>query len=163
MAAAGKPTRHHPVLAMPQRGMSVRSPGEDRAAVAELVHRYALHIRRGEPALAAQLFADDGTFEVREVDPFAPDAVTVRSRAEGRDAVGAYIGNSTAGVRMIPMIHNLMVELDGDLAKATSLMMGRVWPTANEIVGEYADSVRYHGGRWAFASRIYTIWRAPAG
>ena len=112
---------------------------------------------------AAGLFAEDGTFEVREVDPMVPADVTVRSRAEGRAKVEAYVGNSTAQVRMIPMIHNLIIELDGDRATASSLMMGRVWPSATEIVGEYADSFRFEAGRWWFAARTYTIWRTPAG
>lgn len=141
--------------------MTEHTPGEDRAAIADLVHRYALHIRRGEPSQAAALFAADGAFEVREANPFDPASLAVRSRVEGRVHVETYIGSSTAGVRMVPMIHNLMVEVEGDRAGASSLMVGRVWPTANEIVGEYADSFRREGGRWLFAERIYTIWIKP--
>lgn len=134
----------------------------DRAAVTDLVHRYALHIRRGEPQCCAELFTADGAFEVRDVDPFDPAGLSVRSRVEGRGAVAGYIGNSTRDVRMVPMIHNVLVELAGDTAAASSLMIGRVWPTANEVLGEYADSFRREDGRWLFSERIYTIWRVPA-
>jgi hypothetical protein len=135
-------------------------PAADRAAVADLVHRYALHIRRGEPDQAAALFSGDGAFEVRDADPLAPNSINVRSRAEGREAVAAYIGKSTASVRMLPLIHNLIVELDGERAAASSLMIGRIWPTTREVIGEYADSFRREDGRWRFSERIYTIWRA---
>lgn len=130
----------------------------DRAAIADLVHRYALHIRRGEPQRAAALFADDGAFEVREADPADPATLKVRSRIEGRLHVETYITSSTAQARMVPMIHNLLVELAGDRATASSLMIGRIWPSSREVFGEYADSFRREGGRWMFSERVYTIW-----
>jgi hypothetical protein len=136
-------------------------PAADRAEVADLVHRYALHIRRGEPNLAAALFTRDGAFEVRDMDPNVPRSLNVRNRAEGREAVAAYVTNSTRAARMVPMIHNLLVELDGERAAASSLMVGRIWPTDREVIGEYADSFRREGGAWRFSERIYTIWRAP--
>lgn len=135
-------------------------PAADRAEVADLVHRYALHIRRGEPEGAAALFTADGAFEVRDVDPLSPESLHVRNRAEGREAVAAYVTNSTGAARMVPMIHNLIVELDGDRATASSLMLGRIWPSDREVIGEYADSFRRDEGRWRFSERIYTIWTA---
>lgn len=130
----------------------------DRAAIADLVHGYALHIRRGEPQHAADLFAQDGIFEVREMNPLEPVSLKLRSRTVGRAQVETYISGATAAARMVPMIHNLMVELAGDRATASSLMIGRIWPSAREVVGEYADSFRREDGRWMFAERIYTIW-----
>lgn len=136
-------------------------PSADRAAVSDLVHRYALHIRQGDPGAAAALFTADGAFEVRDIDPAAPDSLAVRNRAEGHDAVAAYVAKATSSARMVPMIHNLIVELDGDRATASSLMVGRIWPTSREVIGEYADSFRRESGHWLFSERIYTIWRAP--
>jgi hypothetical protein len=139
--------------------MSDRSdPAADRTQIADLVHLYAQHIRRGEPRSAAALFAEDAVFEVREMDPLEPASPKVRSRAEGRMDIDAYITSSTAQARMVPMIHNLLVELAGDRATASSLMIGRIWPSPREVVGEYADSFRRVGGRWLFAERTYTIW-----
>jgi hypothetical protein len=130
----------------------------DRAAIGDLVHAYALHIRRGEPKRAAALFAEDGAFEVREADPLDPVSLKVRSRTEGRPHVETYITSSTASARMVPMIHNLLVELAGDSATASSLMIGRIWPSPREVFGEYSDTFRRVDGRWLFSERIYTIW-----
>ncbi len=133
-------------------------PNADRAAIVDLVHAYALHIRRGEPMCAAALFAEDGAFEVREADPLDSASLKVRSRVEGREHVETYITGSTASARMVPMIHNLLVQLAGDRATASSLMIGRIWPSPREVFGEYADSFRRVGGVWRFSERIYTIW-----
>jgi hypothetical protein len=131
-----------------------------RGAIADLVHGYALAIRRGEASRCPEMFTANGTFEVREGDPRDPASVRRLSLAEGRDALGRYLAASTSQVRMLPMIHNLIVELDGDRATASSLMVGRVWPDGGEVIGEYADCFDCKGGRWRFASRVYTIYRA---
>lgn len=134
----------------------------DRAAVTDLIHRYALHIRSGEANRCAALFTQDGAFEVRQLDPFDPASLKTRSRVTGRDGIGGYVGASGgATLRMVPMIHNVLIELHGDTATASSLMVGRQWPSTQETLGEYADSFRRVDGSWYFAERIYTIWRAP--
>jgi hypothetical protein len=138
---------------------------EARQAIADLVHGYALAIRRGEKAGAVGLFTDDGIFEVREFDPLVPGSLAVRSRSEGIDAVAAYLARATGSVRMLPMIHNLIVTLadDGATATATSLMVGRQWPGGDETIGDYADSFRCEDGRWRFSTRSYTIYRSASG
>jgi hypothetical protein len=134
-----------------------------RAAIADLVHGYALAIRRGEAARCPGMFTAPGKFEVREADLRDPASGRRLSLAEGREAVGRYIAAATARVRMLPMIHNLIVELDGDSASASSLMVGRVWPDGGDVIGEYADSFRCEDGVWLFSSRIYTIFREGLG
>jgi hypothetical protein len=131
-----------------------------RGAIADLVHGYALAIRRGEATSCPAMFTADGSFEVREGDPRDPASTRRLALSEGRKAVGRYISASTARVRMLPMIHNLIVELDGDRATASSLMVGRAWPDGSEVIGEYADSFYREEGGWLFSSRIYTIFRA---
>jgi len=133
-----------------------------RAEIGDCIHGYALAVRRGDPAAAAALFVESGCFEVREADPRDFAAHRTRARAEGRAAVEAYVRRSTAQVRMLPMIHNLIVTLDetGERATASSLMVGRQWPSGTELAGEYADTLVREGGRWAFAERIYTIYIA---
>ncbi|MDE2596085.1 MAG: nuclear transport factor 2 family protein [Sphingomonadales bacterium] len=133
---------------------------ESRARVADLVHAYALHIRQGEPARCAELFTPDGSFEVRTWDPRNAATLTTRTRTEGRAAIAGFIGSSTGAVRMFPMIHNLLVTVNGDRAEASSLMIGRPFPEGSEVIGEYADSFRRVDGRWFFTARIYTIARA---
>jgi len=135
-----------------------------RAEIADCIHGYALAIRRGDPAAAAALFTADGAFELREADPCDLAAFRNPTRAEGRAAVAAMVTRSIAAVRMIPMIHNLIVTLaaDGQRATATSVMVGRVWPTDREIPGEYADTLVREDGRWHFAERIYTRYSAKS-
>lgn len=135
---------------------------EARAEITDLIYRYALHIRSGEPGRCADLFTADGAFEVRDGNPLDPASLKVRSRVTGRDGVVAYVGNSARGGRMVPAIHNVLVELSGDTATASSLMIGQLWPTATEVLGEYADSFRRVDGVWLFSQRIYTIWLTPA-
>ena len=118
-----------------------------------------LHIRRGEPALCGALFTADGAFEMRQGDPRDPASVRQLHRAEGRGEVIAYISASTSDRRMFPMIHNLLIEVSGDVATASSLMVGRVWPDGGEVMGDYADSFRRSDEGWLFAERIYTICR----
>jgi hypothetical protein len=137
---------------------------EARAEITDLIYRYALHIRSGEPGRCADLFTADGAFEVRDRNPLDAASLQVRSRVTGRDGVAAYVGNSARGGRMVPAIHNVLVELSGgDTATASSLMIGQLWPTDTEVLGEYADSFRHVDGKWHFSERIYTIWRPPAG
>ena len=135
----------------------------DRDTIAELVHGYALAIRRGDPAAAAALFAGDGSFETREVDPRFPAASRRLSLSEGREAVARYVTSATAAVRILPMIHNLMIEITGEVAGASSLMVGRLWPQGGEVIGEYADRFCREGGQWRFAARVYTIFREQEG
>ncbi|MDE2404313.1 MAG: nuclear transport factor 2 family protein [Sphingomonadales bacterium] len=132
-----------------------------RAAIADCIHRYALAIRRGDADAAAALFTADGCFETRECDPRAWPGHRHASRCEGRDAVRGKVADSIAAVRMLPMIHNLIVDVDetGDRATATSLMVGRVWPTDREIPGEYADTLVREDGDWRFVERIYTMYK----
>ena len=132
-----------------------------RAEIADCIHGYALAVRRGDPASAAALFTADGCFEVREADPRDLADHRNATRAVGREAVLEKIASSTASVRMLPMIHNLIVTLDasGKAATATSLMVGRVWPTERELAGEYADTLVREPDGWRFVERIYTMYK----
>lgn len=127
-----------------------------RQRITDLVHTYALAIRRGQPDRCTTLFTDDASFEVRYADPTGPGIFLVASRSEGRDEVIASIAASALRVRMFPMIHNLLVEVDCDIASGSSLMIGRAWPSGEEIMGEYADTFRCEGGTWKFSSRVFT-------
>lgn len=133
---------------------------ESRAQIADTVHGYAYAIRHGRPEDAVALFTEDGVFETREGMPGQVDPV-IRSRIEGRAAFHAYLTKGdVASVTMCPMIHNLMITIDGAKARATSVMVGRMLGTSHSIIGEYQDSLRYEG-KWMFAERIYTIF--PTG
>jgi len=125
---------------------------EIRAAIADVVHGYARAIRHSRPADAAALFTEDGIFETRDGLPGQTDAV-VRFRHEGRAQFLAYLTKGDgASVTMCPMIHNLMIDVDGQTARASSVMMGQALGTSHITLGEYQDSFRYEG-KWLFSSR----------
>ncbi len=136
---------------------------EARGAVADLVHLYALHIRRQQPEACAALFTEDGEFEIRDTDPAGEPGFTTRAHSVGREAVAAYVmGSTRSGFHVFPMIRNLLVEIDGTTAMATSLMSSRTWPAGAEVFGEYQDSFREEDGVWRFSKRIFTIYRRTA-
>jgi hypothetical protein len=131
---------------------------EARAAVADLVHAYALAVRKDRPEDVPALFAPDGWFEIRDGHP-SSGQFTVRARFDSAQAIGDYLQQGKGKPHPVPLIHNLMVEIDGDGATATSVMEGQVFGTDHRVFGEYHDTFRKVDGAWRFASRTFTIFR----
>ncbi len=140
-------------------------PGEEctldmlaaRQAMADLVHGYARFVRRGTSDLAADLFAPDGTFEVRQGHPDKPEFsshVVIRGREQLRD----YLHKPEGSNHPIPLIHNLMIDIDGDTAAGNCVMEGQMSAGPGRVFGEYRDTFVRLDGRWFFASRIFTIY-----
>jgi hypothetical protein len=130
---------------------------EERAAIADIVHDYARCVRAGDAAGAAALFALDGLFEIREAFLGTAAPGRTRTRLTGRDAIRDYVGRSTTGeTRVCPMIHNLIIKVDGNVATATCVMQALVCPGGQTMIGEYQDTFHYDDG-WRFALRVYTI------
>lgn len=129
---------------------------ESRIAIADLIHRYALNVRVGKGGENAKLFTEDGAFETRDGIPGQRDA-PARYRLEGRAAIGEYVGRQTSGTTVCPTIHNLIIDLDGDTATSTSVMIGPMLGTDKSVMGEYLDTFR-RDGEWLFVSRIFTIF-----
>jgi hypothetical protein len=137
---------------------------EAQGAVADLIHRYALAVRSGRPQDCAALFTQDGSFEIRDASAPGATDYTVRARLDGRDAVMAYVGKSAgSGLRVLPMIRNILVHVEGRTATSTSLMDSRTWPAGGDVIGEYQDSFREEDGMWLFSGRIFTIFARPEG
>jgi hypothetical protein len=113
-------------------------------------------------SLCGGLFTEDAVFETRRADP---DPRTV-NRLEGRAAITAYLSKASQGdARVVPMIHNLLISIDGQAASSSCLMAALALPAGTEIIGEYRDTYRFDGA-WRFSSRTYTIFRehvAPSG
>lgn len=131
---------------------------QSRVEIADLVHRYAFNVRTGKGLDCASLFIPDAEFEIREMNPQDPDSQRTRQRLVGRDAIVDYIVKSTShGILVCPLIHNLLVEVEGDHARGHCMMTTRSWPAGYELVGEYQDSFRFQS-RWLFESRLYTIY-----
>jgi ketosteroid isomerase-like protein len=129
-----------------------------RLAITDLVHRYALNIRRGNGSACVALFTEDAVFEVREAPPGSPGPGRTRSRLSGHAAIEQYLVRSTATqTRVCPLIHNLLIEVNGHEASSTCVMTSPVWPAGTPIIGEYQDAFRHEGG-WRFCSRVFTIF-----
>ena len=128
-----------------------------RAAIADLVHTYALHIRAGNGASCVELFTADAVFEVREA-PLGRHGVAVsRTRLTGHDAISSYLVRASGSdTRVCPLIHNLLIRVDGREATSSCIMTSFVWPSGQQFIGEYADSYQYETS-WLFTSRVFTM------
>ena len=126
-----------------------------RAAIADLVHTYALNIRSGNAGECMKLFTEDAVFEVREAHIGGPDGVRTRSKFTDRDGISSHLLR-TKETRVCPFISNLLVNVQGRDATSTCLMTSLVWSRGLHIVGEYHDTYRYDTD-WRFSSRVFTI------
>jgi hypothetical protein len=128
-----------------------------RAAIADLVHTYAKNVRRGDGSECAQLFTEDAVFEVREPILGKPGVSCTRSKVTGHDAIARYLSRTaTPESRVCPLIHNLLIEVNGCEATSSCVMTSIIWSTGQQLIGEYQDTYRYETG-WRFASRVFTI------
>ena len=130
---------------------------ESIGAITDLVHAYAQAVRREEAERAAGLFVPAGTFELRDGHPDRSE-FTVRQHFESSKALLDYLREGKWKPHPIPLIHNVMVELDGDTATANSMMAAPIYGTDHEILGEYRDSFVRTDGRWLFSARIFTLY-----
>ena len=131
-----------------------------KADIADLIHRYALNIRSGKGPECAKLYTEDGLFETRMAKPTIADSVQVRKSLTGRDEILQYLlAVAGGGVHVCPLVHNLLIEVDGDQARSSCVMETRTWPAGNEVIGEYHDSFRRTAEGWLFQSRIFTIFQ----
>lgn len=137
---------------------------EDREAIADLVYRYAEAVRNMATSECVELMTEDAVIELRHADPHRAGASTFLNRFVGRQQIAASFAE-TAGsdARIWPMIHNLRIELAGDLASAVCVMMSAIWPHGKEYVGEYRDTFRREVIGWRFSSRTYTVFGDTSG
>ena len=128
-----------------------------RAAIADLVHTYALYIRAGNGAECVKLFTADAVFEVREAPLGRRGAARSRSRLTGHDAISNYLARaSESDTQVCPLIHNLLIRVDGREATSSCVMTSFVWPSGQQFIGEYEDSYKYET-TWRFTSRVFTM------
>jgi hypothetical protein len=131
---------------------------EAQGAVADLIYTYARFLRSDQPEKIAGLFLPEGTFEVRDGDP-DKDEHSVRSHHRNRAEIDASMTPMKGKPHPVPLIRNLVVEVDGDSATANCVMDARIYGTDHGIMGEYRDACRKVDGRWYFASRVFTMYR----
>jgi hypothetical protein len=130
-----------------------------KQAITELVHRYGQFVRQDCPELTADLYTPDGVFEVRRGSPDRAE-YTIQSRVEGREAIRAMLLPGKGKPHPVPLIHNLMIAVDGDTAQASCVMVARMSHGEGGFWGEYRDSFARVEGCWHFSVRIYTIFEA---
>ena len=129
---------------------------EARAAIADLVHTYARNIRAGCGADCVKLFTEQAVFEVREAPLASRETHRTRARVVGHQEIMGYlVGSASSDVRVCPMIHNLLIRVDGREAESDCVMTAYV-SNGQRLVGEYQDQFRHDGG-WRFSSRVFTI------
>lgn len=134
---------------------------DGKAAVVEVVHRYAYFIRTRQASRGADLFTEDGIFEIRGMDPRDPDSARIRETLAGREAIREYVLKVEGyGLRVCPLIFNPLVEINGATATCNSIMESRTWPAGHEVLGEYHDTFRRESQQWLIQSRIFTIFSA---
>jgi hypothetical protein len=128
-----------------------------RAAIADLVHRYALNIRSGAVANCLELFTEDAVFEQWQTHPPGNVPSVLKRKHLGRDAIieGLLSSQPPAGTRLLPMIHNWLIEVGHREAESSCIMVAAVMPGGRQILGEYRDQFRYAAG-WRFSVRRYT-------
>jgi len=128
-----------------------------RSAITEVLHGYARGVRNGDVPACVELFTHDAVFEVRDAAPAEPAGHRVRHLCRGREEIRAYLQHgAVASVKVYPLLHNLMIRVDGLQASSNCMMSAWVLPAGRQVLGEYEDRYRWEQG-WRFVSRIYTI------
>jgi hypothetical protein len=123
----------------------------DREEIRELVARYALGIARGHQV--GEMFTDDGIF-IQRLPGEAPQEF------RGRAALLPMYAQVAETVRPIPMIHNHIIDIDGDEARGQCSIELRMSAGGKSLIGSgyYEDVYRRVNGRWRFAKRDATIF-----
>lgn len=123
----------------------------DREEIRELVSRYALGIARAAPV--GDLFTEDGIF-IQRVPGQEPQEF------RGRAALGPMYAEVAKTVGPLPMIHNHIIDVQGDEATGQSSIEIRMTADGRSMIasGYYDDRYRRVDGRWRFAKRDATVF-----
>lgn len=122
----------------------------DREEIRELISRYAHRIAQG--VSVADLFCEDGAFIVRF--PGRPARQVL-----GRAALEQLYARPTPPPYPLPMIHNHLLEIDGDEGAGLCSNELRMLEDGKSMIGSgyYQDRFRRENGRWRFALRDMTF------
>lgn len=130
---------------------------EARAAIADLVHRYARAVHAGDAAECTSLFAADGSFTVLGPAADAGGARPVRVSSAGREALRRFYDGALQAGENCPLVHNLIVDVRGDEASSTCVMAGAAPDGKPMFMGAYVDRYRREHV-WLFTSRTFTLF-----
>ena len=123
----------------------------DREEIRELVSRYAHGI--AQRAQVAGLFTEDGIF-IQRIPGQPPE------QHQGRAALVPMYEKVAATVGPLPMIHNHIVDIQGDGATGLCSIELRMSANGQSMIasGYYEDVYRRVDGRWRFAKRDASIF-----
>lgn len=124
----------------------------DREEIRELIAHYAHRVARGIPF--ADLFTDDGVWIVRFPGK-APWEVNGRKALE--ETFGP--GSRKPGDQPLPMLHNVLLKIDGDNAAGICSNELRKAENGRSMIGSgyYDDKYRRVDGCWKFVRRDMTF------
>jgi hypothetical protein len=130
----------------------------DREEIRDLIAAYAHRVAHG--LSNADLFTDDGAYI--QTRPSDPEPVVVR----GREALDEHYAERPDSVGVAtPLIHNVLLEIDGDEARGICSIELRIRGDGPGVYanGYYRDRLRREGGRWKFVERAPTFfyWGPP--
>ena len=132
----------------------------DEAAIRRVIDRYCHAVDRGSADDVAALFHKDGTL----LATHETDGVY-----KGREAVRGWYANyhDTFRAKLKQLRHkisNVVIELDGDEARAVSYMDADLVfeDKVYEAIGRYDDRFVRDGGVWYFAERAIISYHASA-
>ena len=132
----------------------------DREEIRDLIATYA-H-RAAHRQSMADLFTDDGAFINR------PDAKAPPMEMRGRAAIDKFFnGLGSQPQQPLPTIHNFLISVQGDEARAMSSIEVRIVNNGRIVDGSgyYQDRFRRENGRWKFVERdctFFTMIAQPA-
>lgn len=125
---------------------------EARFQISELRSQYAWYAARGNAENIANLFTEDGVFEMYESEGRIKTLV-------GRSTIEAHFKGMRKGMR-VPMITNEIVRINGDAARGTSAILMPISPSSDRAYGgHYIDDFVKVDGIWLFKRRnFYYYW-----
>jgi ketosteroid isomerase-like protein len=120
----------------------------DLEAIRDLARGYAHAVWQRDAAAAAALFADDGVMDAGG-----------RGAMVGPDAIREAYAEVFATQEFRPMIHNHVVEIDGDTASGTCYLDVRAIVDGVPMIGHgfYRDEYKRVGNGWKFAKRTLEL------
>jgi len=123
---------------------------EDRAALHELIARYAMYVAQGKGEELGALFTSEGRF-----------------RAGQREFSGEALKPFFAAMKplnTIPLVGNVVLDINGDDARGRSTLFARMpKETVVTYSGYYEDVFHREDGVWKFESRDFTFYHDSSG
>jgi hypothetical protein len=127
---------------------------EARNAISEVIYRYAHCVRTGDMGIV-DLFTKDATFTVMQLvgrgEPTRMSHISTPAEFE------KFYANVTSHGDRAPLVHNLIIDVQGDRANSYCMMSGARYDGSAQFLGYYNDTFRRED-KWRFTSRVYTVY-----